>query len=339
MKPRLAARRGGVTVLVAATLTALLGAAAWVVDLSAGMHVRTRQQMAADAGALAAAFHLLPPTGASVPDEVLVRSAARGWVQRNGFSIGDSAVTIWRNPALGNPTPSGGVPKFVRDTVVVGWDQPVPTSFASIFGIDDFQVGAKAAATLGGPTEIPMGFLPFGVPAYQDDNKQWWALGSPTPGDYRLLTPNPATQLILKVKSQSQQTGNFLALSLDAGTGADNYRHNIVNGTNRAYEYGETVWTQTGNMAGPTRQGIQDRLALYRGAKVLVPLIKREEWETNNGTSPVTLIGFIAATISSVSGGGEIYATFETRVIPVKGSTAVNNSPGVFAPVLVMAPV
>ncbi len=331
-------RKGGVTVLVAATLTALLGAAAWVVDLSAGMHVRTRQQMAADAGALAAAFHLLPPTGAPVPDETLVRSAARTWVQRNGFTIDDAAVSIWRNPALGNPAPSGGVPKFVRDTVIVGWDQPVATSFASIFGIDSFEVGAKAAATLGGPTELPMGFLPFGVPAYQDENKQWWALGSPVDGDYRMLTPNPPTQLVLKVKSQSQQIGNFLALSLNGVTGADNYRQNILFGANRSYQYGDVVWTETGNMAGPTRQGILDRLALERGARVLLPLIKREEWETNNGHSQVTLIGFVAAQISSVSGGGEIYATFETRVIPVKGSTAVNNSPGVFAPILVMVP-
>lgn len=332
-------RRGGVTVLVAATITALLGAAAWVVDLSAGMHVRTRQQMAADAGALAAAFHLLPPTGAPVPDETLVRSAARTWVQRNGFAIGDSAVSIWRNPALGDPAPSGGVPKFVRDTVIVGWDQPVATSFANIFGIDSFPVGAKAAATLGGPTEIPMGFLPFGVPAYQDANKQWWALGSPTPGDYRLLTPNPPTQLILKVTSQQQNTGNFLALSINGVTGADNYRHNILNGSPIAYQYGQVVPTETGNMAGPTRQGIVDRLALARGAKVLLPLIKREEWETNNGRSNVTLIGFVAASITSVANGGEIYATFETRVIPVKGSTAVNNSPGVFAPILVLPPV
>lgn len=332
-------RRGGVTVLVAATLTALLGAAAWVVDLSAGMHVRTRQQMAADAGALAAAFHLLPPQGVPAPDEPLVRSAARAWVQRNGFTIGDSAVTIWRDPTLPNPAPSGGVPKFVRDTVIVGWDQPVATSFANIFGIDRFEVGAKAAATLGGPTEIPMGFLPFGVPAFQDANQQWWALGSPTPGDYRLLTPNPPTQLILKVTSHSQNDGNFLALAINGLTGADNYRHNILYGSPIAYQYGDVVPTETGNMAGPTRQAIQDRLALARGAKILLPLIKREEWESNNGRSDVTLIGFVAAVINSISGQGEIYASFETRVIPVKGSTAVNNSPGVFAPILVLPPV
>src|SRR3989338_3384934 len=131
----------------------MLGAAAWVVDLSSGMHVRTQQQAAADAGALAGAFHLLPLPGSSNPDEGAIRWASREWVGRNGFTIPDSAVRVWRDPTKGNPAPSGGVPKFVPDTVIGGGAQPVATSFARIFGIDSFEVGAAGAATLGGPTE------------------------------------------------------------------------------------------------------------------------------------------------------------------------------------------
>lgn len=333
------ARAGSILLVVATALTVLMGASAWVVDLAAGLQARTHHQAAADAGALAAAYHLLPGAWPPSLAEAYARTAAIDWVGRNGCTIYDGAVSLWNDPTPGSASPSGGVPIRVKQAVIVGWEQPIDTHFARIFGVKTMPVAVKAAATLGGVTQIPKAFLPFGVPAYQDANGQWWALGSPSTGDYRLLKANPPTPLVLKVGSHSNHSGNFLALSLDGERGADAYEEHIRHGAHTAYAYGSVVDTETGNMTGPTKQGVGARLALGpRSAEVYLPLIKRAEWENNDGRSQVTLIGFVSARITQVTNQAEVYAEFTTRIVPAPAKVGLNQSPGSFAPVLILPP-
>ena len=94
--------------------------------------------------------------------------------------------------------------------------------------------------------------------------------------------------------------------------------------------------TSTGGPLNTLRLGILCPLLVIIGAAISVPAAQR--YYTEVVAVGVTLIGFVAATITSVSNQGEVYARFDQRIIPVKGDTAVNNSPGVFAPVLVMVP-
>lgn len=62
----------------------------------------------------------------------------------------------------------------------------------------------------------------------------------------------------LKYDSQDASRGDFGALAI-GGSGASNYRENIVNGAR--VRVGSVYQVETGNMIGPTRQGMTERLS------------------------------------------------------------------------------
>ncbi len=92
----------------------------------------------------------------------------------------------------------------------------------------------------------------------------------------------------LKVEGGTGSTGNFQALdfdSLDHSTcgfpvindpghsGGSDYRDNIVGNTSIVAHLGDFVTTKPGDMIGPTKQGVTDRLA------GISPLLSLEQWE------------------------------------------------------------
>lgn len=309
------ARRGSTLYLVVGGTAVLFGAAAWVVDLGLGLKERSRMQAAADAGAIAATYDL-----ANGPSATATAGAA--WVNRNGYAISPSAVTTWRRP---NGKPA----------VTVRWKQPVKTTFGNIFGIPSFDVAVAASATLGGLTRIPEGAMPFGLPAYKDAAGAWYGLADGKTGSYVLM--QPGVRLQLKTSGGSGNDGNYLPLSLD-GTGASVYSDTIVNGSHHAIDFNAVVGTETGNMAGPTKKGVGERLG--RGASyadIFVPMIPRAEWEANSGRSTVTVIGFVMARLEPVS-GSNVYADFIQKVLPYPASPDANSTPLASAPLLVQNP-
>jgi Flp pilus assembly protein TadG len=383
-------QRGNVLVIVAGGMVCLLGAGAWVVDLSTGLLDRTHMQAAADAGALAACYNLMPAT----LDERAAKAAAVDWTGRNGYTITTDDVTI-------STTPSGDKAATVRVT------KTEPTTFARVLGIREYPVRVESTATLGGTTQIPAGFLPWGVPAYEDGKGNWYGLASAAPDVYERLTADPAkggpTRILLKVSSggasasamtassglysmlaegagrffllaaaggngnaggngggnggstggsggngggstggsggsSASNGGNFLALAID-GAGASVYRDTIVNGAQSPLEYGSTVSTETGNMVGPTIQGLSDRLA--RGPEyqeAYVPLIKKSEWDENKGRSTVTVIGFAVVKLFPGQKQGEVYAEFKEKVVPGNARVGEDRGLGAFSPILVPTP-
>jgi len=62
----------------------------------------------------------------------------------------------------------------------------------------------------------------------------------------------------LKYDSQDASRGDFGALAI-GGRGASNYRQNMVNGAR--VRVGSVYQVETGNMIGPTRQGVTERLS------------------------------------------------------------------------------
>ena len=60
-------------------------------------------------------------------------------------------------------------------------------------------------------------------------------------------------------ESNSSTPGNFGALAL-GGVGSDTYRENLINGYQTIIRKGEKLWTEPGNMTGPT-DGIGERLS------------------------------------------------------------------------------
>ncbi|MDB5098772.1 MAG: Protein of unknown function rane [Cyanobacteria bacterium RYN_339] len=308
-------RRGSALYMMVGGIAALFGAAAWVVDIGAGMKERSHMQAAADAGALGAAFEL--KNGASA-----AASAGKAWVGKNGYDVTTGAVTTWNLPS-GQPA------------VSVKWKQPIKTTFGAIFGVPSFDVAIASSATLGGLMRIPQGAMPFGLPAYQNASGTWYGLVDDSPETYAPLAAG--VRLQLKTGAGGGKKGNYLPLALD-GTGASTYADAIVNGAHSAIDFDSVVSTETGNMAGPTRSGVSGRLA--RGAAyadIFVPMIPKAEWDSNNGRSTVTVIGFVMARLEPVVGSA-VYADFVNKILPFPGSTGTNRTPLAYAPVLVLTP-
>lgn len=192
-----------------------------------------------------------------------------------------------------------------NDTIKVKVSDPdKKTFFAGIFNINSANVGASATAMVGSPGEYT-GVVPWGV--LESD----WIPGM----DYTL-------------KWGHGNKGNFGAISL-GGTGANNYRDNIKNGSSVSLHVGSKVDTEPGNMKGPTIQGTNDRiyghddfifnsfedltepvnggynLSRNDSQYVICPLIN----EVPNGRKEVTILAFVPFIITSVS-GSEVEGTF-----------------------------
>lgn len=233
--------QGQVLYMFIAGLVVLLGLVGMSVDLGMMVFTRTDLQKAADAAAFAASQDL-PNTGAA-------ETAAEEYVALNA----------------GNETVANVTFKQVGisvDTVTVETTKHVDFFFLRVLGMDGTDVEAKAtvqvASYAGGN-----GLVPFGLVASNDSNStllqnscfNGWENGEPTFKQNMSCT--------MKFGAGSNSGGDFGALSLDS-SGGSTYRDNIGSGSKTVYKKNDKVPSETGNMNGPTRQGIDDRLALPR---------------------------------------------------------------------------
>ena len=185
--------RGGVAVLVAVSVAALLGFAALAIDLSMLFKARTDAQRAADAAALAGASAFLDH------DQLAASGPARQRATEYGM----------RNHFLNGPIDQGEVYiKVIPDSFKVGvyvYRDSVQTWFARIFGIRYVPIGAYAAAAVvdAGAAKC---LKPWAVPDIWDDanndlnGNRWWDPGEnwvfgDSPGDHyeRYSGPNGMT--------------------------------------------------------------------------------------------------------------------------------------------------
>ena len=127
-------------------------------------------------------------------------------------------------------------------TVEVETVKNVGFTFARVLGFTDLDVPARAVAVVL-PLELGKGVVPWAIP------EQEFIIGD-------LVT--------LKYARHSDGdigAGNFHALAL-GGSGANTYRDNIKYGTDEVIKIGHWYDTQTGNMSGPTMQGVEYRISL-----------------------------------------------------------------------------
>lgn len=114
----------------------------------------------------------------------------------------------------------------------------VPLSFFKIFGWDSTPVEAKASAeiqTMGSA----MGAAPLGI----DDS----------------VNLEFGVEYKLKVDEADVNTGNFGILAL-GGTGSSTYEDNLKNGYQSVIAVDDVLETQTGNVAGKTKDGVKTRI-------------------------------------------------------------------------------
>jgi hypothetical protein len=135
--------------------------------------------------------------------------------------------------------------------------------------------------------------------------------------------PAKCTVITIKNGGTCDGSGNFGALNLvlggGSGGGSSTYRNNIANGYQGIVRVGDTYHTEPGNMVGPTRQGLLDRLngaptyqcdatsALPNNKRLaIIPITT----DLGNGSSPVTILGFWTVALGDPKGGGAVDVTF-----------------------------
>ena len=208
-------------------------------------------------------------------------------------------------------------------TLSITITRKVPLIFAQVFGKDSVIINASATAKVMPFKGGGIGIVPWGI------EKQTLVYGQ---------------TYTLKLGGGSGYNGNFQALALGA-TGANNYRDNIINGYQGTYRIGDWIQTETGNMSGPTKSGVNSRISRDPTATfdtvqsnsariIIVPVIDSLQV---SGRTDVLIVGFAAFFLEGAGGGGNdcfVYGKFRQMVIPGEAADASTTSYGLYAVVL-----
>jgi len=131
-------RRGSIAILGALTITALLGMLGLAFDGAYMYHLKRKAQIAADAGARAAALELQNGSSSDT-----IRAQAKAESATNEFTDGVNGVTV-----TVNKPPVGGNWAGNANAVQVIVKQAVATSFMQVLGVGNAQVAAEAVGGL-----------------------------------------------------------------------------------------------------------------------------------------------------------------------------------------------
>lgn len=274
--------RGSTILVVAIAMTAMLSIVALAIDVGMLFTARSEAQRMADSASLAgaAAFIEQPFDPEPRARELAVDFAARNTVRDElvPLDAGDVVVDV----------PNRRVTVTVRRVGDRG--NAVATWFARIFGVDEVDVSARATAEAV-PTNAATCMMPFTVPdGWDDKNKNH----EYNPGEYydphvtgygtdfRNGVPSepngidpPGTTYVNDVgRPMALKQGTPQELAVDSwfrpwdvpqvsgapDVGADRYRWNIGNCNPAVIHIGEAYDVENGNMDGPTRAGVKERM-------------------------------------------------------------------------------
>ena len=255
--------RGASLMFIAICMVVLLGMAALAIDVGMLYAAKGQAQNAADAGALAGAGALLlSPADATVPTSVAEEFAEKHQIIKQDVLI-LPAEDVQVDVANGRVT--------VTARRIAARGNAVPTFFARILDRDlvDIQATATAEVELANTASC---LKPWAIPdAYDDKNSNgvydagdYYEPGVTSWGtNYRNNNSDFGTELVLKQGSPGDaiSPGQFFPIDLPIpdgpDTGGDRYRENISTCNGQVVEVGDSVFTENGNMVGPTKQGIQ----------------------------------------------------------------------------------
>jgi Flp pilus assembly protein TadG len=355
---RLRNERGQASVLFALATVALIGFGAIVVDVGRLMLVQVQMQNAMDAGALAGAQQL-PYSPSEATAWATAVAKANGYAPAQ-VTVGCSGTCIYAQgqqtltnslaEVIGIPTSTVGAASAASRTAPASYTTPAagqatPTNGYQFYGSNPGGSGSggggsgsggggsggsggggSGGSTLSQLTINPnapgqAGILPFGVTVNTVES-------TPIGGE-----------VTLKVNAGGSTDGNFGALAL-GGNGANTYESNIVDGY-AGLSVCEVVSTKPGNMAGPTDQGMAQRLANYPNGEadiVIIPVVTygTTDCSQNTGTEPngktdCVVRGFAAFELNDYTpGNGNAAATVQGQFLgaylPTEGSSAAVSS-------------
>ncbi|MBL1378443.1 TadE/TadG family type IV pilus assembly protein [Zobellella iuensis] len=267
-------QKGAVLILVTVAMFVLLGFTALALDGGYLLLNKTRVQDAVDAAALSGA-KTLDDGGTQAQAEQAVKNTLVAIFQGEGFSSVNVNLAQLDNPDLLQIQFSHTVSPFTPINhpdasyirVTLG-NVPV-TQFFSQLVLDTWQVWASAVAGPSPPIqeEEECRILPLLMCAGD--------LSSQNEPDYNFgFTPSSNDQrgdvLVIKAPNHNRNSvvgpGNFMAIDLDGvGGGANEFRDGLAGNVHGAtcVPTGDTVETKTGNMVGPTQQGLNTRFGEY----------------------------------------------------------------------------
>lgn len=305
MKKILGNEKGAVAIIIAVGLVALMLAVAMTIDVGSLFEERRLLQTVADSAALAGAQEL--PEN---PDEAIQKAIDYA---NNNYGENVDSIDVEISFTLATD-----------DTITVTVLNPdAPLYFARVTGKDSTPVGAQARAIVAKPRGVG-NVVPWGL------DKEYYDTWDPG-GEYPLKYHTP------------QEPGNFMAVDLDGlpGGGSNDYVDRIVNGYDPLLYVGDTIYTETGNKAGPTVSATNERIEApppgdgwenfgiltdpceggykLKGVDtqfIIVPIISLEDVE---GAKPVIIEGFVTLIVTRIEGvnpgESEIIATFVNRAL------------------------
>jgi type II secretory pathway pseudopilin PulG len=283
---RLKARRGAVVVMLGIMMVALVSVAAVAIDFSRLWALRNELQTAADAAAHAGAIQLLPPNNAGNTISAATSFANANKVMTQTASVDSVILGDW-DDEVRSFTPFPTAP--TTDAVSVTVSRQSTGLIMGLLGVSAPRMKARAIAWADAPVTSSAGCIkPVAIPYTQ----MMWRInqhrGIPnTPDDSGLYRPfdnvedlnalNSMTvaqrTFSLKIGSGQvndtlgQMSGSYQAVKLgkywDASTGqlanpgpdnggGDAYKGHLSGGTCYHLAVGDSLETESGNMAGPT---------------------------------------------------------------------------------------
>ena len=308
-QPDLTSERGAVIIHVTIALVGLLAFSTFVVDYGVMWAARRQAQNAADAAALAGAISLAYVNFND--QELARQSALSVAAQNNVWGEApDVTAADISFPACPPGSPGAGTNSCIRVDVFRNQragGNPLPTFFGKLVGIDEQGVRATATAEalFGNSTDC---VKPFAIPdkweelrgdvgpagwseddtfeRYVQNGNNAGSVFTPTADAYSPgggFTPQSVALgggdhgRYLVLKNGGPQNAirpgwfNPVVINPSEGPGGNNYNNNIATCDPTVIGAGTVLEVEPGNMIGPTKQGMQDLIALDPDA----------EWDPN----------------------------------------------------------
>jgi Flp pilus assembly protein TadG len=258
-------RRGAILLAGVFLMLFLMAVLAFGTDVTRMFTMRNQLHTGSDAAALAGVVQLVRTPG----DPTAVTNAAIAYGGQNSvfndqitISAGDVVLGNW-TPATAAWTP-GGTP---TNAVQVTSRKTTRWLAAQMLGMPHRQIVARSIAYASPTIEDTDCIKPWAIP-YRLLTMLLDPTGDPdrdlTPADLAALATMTPEQLSFTLKdgapAQGEGTGlpgNFYAVEI-LGPGADLYQQAIATCAGRTLGPGDTLWTQPGNIAGPTIDGSGD---------------------------------------------------------------------------------
>lgn len=203
-----------------------------------------------------------------VISETAALNTARAYLALN--NVNASEVTFSANAAQKTLTAQG---TRTQDT----W-------FGKLLGVQTLSVNATSGAIMGVAGSVSGGLRPYAI------TDRYYAYGE-----------------LITLKTDSSYHGNYGSVGL-GGSGANVLRDNALNGYKGSLQIGDTIYTETGNMASVVN-AIKDKLAAdpstftnYTPSSYRLWTIPVVNTLTVNGSKPVVIRGFAQVFVENVVG-------------------------------------